>query len=272
MTIFIISFFYTCFGDIMKVYIDLVFFINFFFDFIIIYGTKYILKLHTKLYRIIIGSFIGSLSILLLFISLNNISLFILKLLISIVIIIVSFGRRNFFKNILYFYLISIILGGSIYLHDIAYVYDNKGLIFFNNGLSINIILIIIISPIIIYLYVKENKNYRLRYSNIYTIEIIINNKVYKLKSMLDTGNDLKDPYTKKNIILVNNNIISNINKYIYVPYKALNTSGIIKCFKADRIIINNKIFNNCLIGISNNNFDLEDIDCLLPNKLREDL
>ncbi|MBR3049325.1 MAG: sigma-E processing peptidase SpoIIGA [Bacilli bacterium] len=63
----------------MKVYIDLVFFINFFFDFIIIYGTKYILKLHTKLYRIIMGSFIGSLSILLLFISLNNISLFILK-------------------------------------------------------------------------------------------------------------------------------------------------------------------------------------------------
>ena len=160
----------------MKIYIDLVLIINFFFDFIIIYGTKYILKLHTKLYRILLGSIFGSLSILLLFISLNNLSLFILKFVISIFIILITFGRRNFLKNFLYFYLISIILGGSIYLLDIAYIYDNKGLIFLNNGLSINFIIILIISPIIIYLYVKENKSYRLKYSNIYSIEICIDN------------------------------------------------------------------------------------------------
>ncbi len=256
----------------MKIYIDLVLIINFFFDFIIIYGTKYILKLHTKLYRILLGSIFGSLSILLLFISLNNISLFILKLIISIFIILITFGRRNFFKNFLYFYLISIILGGSIYLLDIAYIYDNKGLIFLNNGLSINFIIILIISPIIIYLYLKENKNYRLKYSNIYSIEICIDNKIYKLKSMLDTGNNLKDPYTKKNIIILNNNIKINKNRFIYVPYKALNTSGIIKCFKPDRIIINNKIFNNCLVGISKDKLNMSDIDCILPNDLKEDL
>ena len=89
---------------------------------------------------------------------------------------------------------------------------------------------------------------------------------------MLDTGNNLKDPYTKKNIIILNNNIKINKNRFIYVPYKALNTSGIIKCFKPDRIIINNKIFNNCLVGISKDKLNISDIDCILPNDLKEDL
>lgn len=256
----------------MKIYLDLVFLINFLIDFIILFATKCILKETTKIIRILLGSIVGSLSILLLFISLNSFSLFVLKLLLSILIILTTFGRRNFFKNFIYFYLISIILGGALYLLDISYTYENKGLIFFSNGLSLNIIIIIIISPIIIYLYISELKSYKNKYSNIYNTEIYINNKIYKLKSMLDTGNNLKDPITKKSVILLNSNIKINKRKFIYVPYKALNTEGIIKCFKPDRVIINDKLFSNCLIGISKDKFCLEDIDCILPNCFKEDL
>ena len=256
----------------MKIYLDLVILVNFFFDFIILYGTKTILKETIKFYRLVLGGLIGSFSIIILFIPLNNITLFLIKLSISILIIIITFGKRNFFKNIVYFYLISIILGGTLYLLDITYVYKNKGLIFFNNGLSINFILILTLSPIIIYLYIKEHKNYNTNYSNIYTTEIIIKNKVYKLKSILDTGNKLKDPYTKRNIILINNNIKIDINKFIYVPYIALNTKGIIKCIKPDKVIINDKIIKKCLIGLSKDNFNLENIDCILPNAIKEDI
>lgn len=256
----------------MKIYLDLVFIINFFFDFIILYGTKIVLKETTKLIKIILGSLIGTVSIILLFISLNNLSLFLIKLFISILMIIITFGKRNLLKNIIYFYLISIILGGSIYLLDNTYIYNNKGLVFINNGLSINIVLIILISPIIIYFYIKEQKTYKNNYSNIYITEIIIKGKVYRLKSMLDTGNKLKDPYTNKNILLINNNIKLNIDKFIYVPYIALNTKGIIKCIKPDKVIVNNKIINKCLIGLSKDNFNLENIDCILPNDIKEDL
>ncbi|MBQ2640101.1 MAG: sigma-E processing peptidase SpoIIGA [Bacilli bacterium] len=256
----------------MKIYLDLLLIINFFFDFIIIYGTKYILKITTKLYRIILGSLFGSLTIILLFLPLNSLLLFVYKILISIFIILISFGKRNFFKNLLYFYLISIILGGSLYLLDITYVYDNTGLVFFSNGLSINFLFIIIASPIIIYLYIKENKSYKNMYSNIYNTKIIINNNTYLLKSILDTANNLKDPYSSKNIILVNSNINIYKEKFLYVPYKALNTNGIIKCFKPNKVIINNKEFKNCLIGVSKDKFCLGDIDCILPSYFKEDL
>lgn len=256
----------------MKIYLDLVFLINFFFDFIIIYATKMVLKEIVPFRRIILGTLVASGSILLLFIPLNNITLFLLKLVISIVIILSTFGRRNFFKNLTYFYLISIILGGVLYLFDISYTYKNKGLIFYHNGLSLNFLVIILISPIIIYWYVKETKKYKTKYSNIYNVEIYINNKVYKVKAMLDTGNNLVDPYSKKSVILVNNNIKINKSKFIYVPYKALNTKGIIKCYKPDRVIVGDVLFTKCLIGISNDKFSLGEVDCILPNSFKEEL
>ena len=56
----------------MTVYVDLVFLINFIIDFYILSGVKFILKRNTKNYRIILGTFVGSLSIFLLFFKLST--------------------------------------------------------------------------------------------------------------------------------------------------------------------------------------------------------
>ena len=88
-------FIYNFFGDLMKVYLDLVMILNFFIDFILLLSVKIILKRNIKLNRIIYGSFIGGLSILLLFFNINSFILFIAKVLISIIMIIISFGYRN---------------------------------------------------------------------------------------------------------------------------------------------------------------------------------
>lgn len=258
----------------MKIYLDLVIFLNFFFDFLILFGVRVILKKHTRLKRLLLGALVGSLTIFSLFIPFTTITLFFLKILLSIIIILVTFGKKGFFQNIVYFYLISIILGGSLYLFNISFFYENKGLMFYKSGITINLILIMIVSPIIIYLYVKENKNYKNTYSNIYEVKIYINSKLYQLKGMLDTGNKLCDPYKKRSVIILNKNISINTDqlKFIYVPYKALNTQGVIKCYIPDEVIIDNHVFTNTLIGISKDDINLEDVDCILPNKYKEDL
>lgn len=258
----------------MKIYLDIILIINSLFDFLILFGVKTLLKEKASIKRLILGSIIGNMTLILLFISINKITLFIYKLLVSCIIIIVSFGKNNFIKDIIYFYLISIILGGSIYLINNNFSYVNNGLLFINNGYILNILIIIILFPIIIYLYVKEHKEYKNIYNYIYNVFIYINNNKYNLKGMIDTGNELIDPYKKRKIIIINNNIKINTNNlsYIYVPYKALNTSGIIKCFKTDYIMINNKKINNILIGISNDNIYLNNVDCILPNIIREEI
>ena len=75
----------------MKVYLDLVMFINFFLDFLLLLGVSILLKRNVKLGKIIFGAFIGGLSILILFFKMNSIELFLFKFVISIVMILVSF-------------------------------------------------------------------------------------------------------------------------------------------------------------------------------------
>lgn len=258
----------------MTIYLDLVFFINFFFDFILLTATKYILKQSVKIYRLILGSLVGSFSILLLFLNINSFELFLFKIIISIMMILISFGKNDFFKNYLYFYIISIFLGGSMYFLNYTFSSKNKGLIFFSNGLSINFIVMIILSPIIIYYYVKEYKRYKNTITNCYCVELCINHKKYNLKGYLDTGNTLSDPYKKRGVVLLNLDRfkVKKSNNIIYVPYKTITSHGVIECFRVDKIIINHKEFTNLLIGNTKNLFQLENADCILPNMIREEL
>lgn len=235
----------------MKIYYEEVFILNFLLDFMILYGTKRVLKRNNKLIRVVVGSIIGSFTTFLLFIDLNNFLLLILKIIISFFLVFIVFGYRNIIKNIIYFYLLSIIIGGSAYLLNI----NNK---FF----------LVISSFIVIGVLIKEFLSYKEIYSNKYLVTIFINHKKYSFEGFIDTGNRLVDPISKKSVVLVNLNI--NSSNFIYVPYKALNTSGVIKCIKPDRLIIGNKEFD-CLVGISKDKFSLEE-NCILPNKLKEEL
>ena len=249
----------------MKIYLDLVFLLNFFFDFLLLYGTSKILKEMVPIKRLVLGSVVASLSVFLLFIKLNSVSLFLIKVIISIGIILTTFGKKNFIKNISYFYLLSIVLGGSLYLLNISFTYRNQGILF------INFILLIIVSPIIIFCYVKEHILYKNTYGNIYEVLIIKNNKKYKLMGLLDTGNRLKDPYKGRSVILVNNDILME-GDIVYVPYKALNTTGVIKCYKVDKVIVEEKEFSNCLVGISKDKIAIDGVECILPNIFKEEL
>ena len=256
----------------MKVYLDLVFFINFFFDFFILLATKVVLKEVVPLWRIFLGSLVASCSIFLLFLSLSNLGLFLVKIIISVVIVLVTFGRSNFLSDIIYFYLISMILGGFLYLFDISFTYQNKGVVFFGNGLGLNLVVIVILAPIFLFFYSKQYQKDKVKMSITHSVEIYVGHKVYYLKGMLDTGNQLKDPCTGKSVILINSTVGIPMPRYFYVPYKALNTEGVIPCCKVERVIVDDHVFSKCLIGISKDRFSLGGVDCILPNQFKEDL
>ena len=129
-------FFYNIFGDYMKIYLDLVMILNFAIDFILLLTVSLILKRNVKITRIMLGAFIGGVSILFLFFNVNSVVLFLFKLIISILMIIMSFGFRDIkytLVNLLYLYMSSIILGGFLYLLNLEFSYKHIGIIFFNN-------------------------------------------------------------------------------------------------------------------------------------------
>lgn len=188
--------------------------------------------------------------------------------------LIITFKYKNLkytFLNLLYLMILSIILGGSLYLIDIEIGYDNVGMIFFTNGKSINIFILILISFIIILIYTKIAKKYKKDIRFNYEVILYLNNKKINLTGYLDSGNSLKDPYFNKPIIIVNSNIKLPDNNFILVPFKTINSNGLLKCIKANKIYIKDiGYIYDCFIGISPQKFNLKGVDIILNKDLME--
>jgi len=263
----------------MTVYVDLVFILNFLFDFLLLFATGIILRRQTDLKRLFLGSLVGSITTLSLFISISSFLLFLVKVLISFVMVILVFRFKDIrytLKNMFYLYTASIILGGFLYFLNIQFSYDNSGLVFYFHGLSINFIVLIILSPIIIYAYVKQFMEIRNNYCNYYNVDLYLKSgEVIGITGFVDTGNKLIDPYKKRPIILVNKSLLNfdyeNYNNILLVPYDSLNNHGILKCIVPDKIFIQGVGFKkNFLIGISNEEIKIDGIDCILSTRVLE--
>ena len=243
----------------MIIYIDLIIILNFFIDLFLLMGVDILLKRKSKFIKIFLSSILGAISTLLLFYINNNYTLILYKFVISIFMVLIAFRYESFkyFKdNLVWLYILSIILAGSIYLFSDSVSLNNKGLVFEGNGLKINLILLIILGPFIIYKYIKENKKYQNTYSNYYNISIYYDDTILNGIGFLDTGNNLKDPYFKRPIILVNKKLIkNNINTYL-VPFYSVNNNDLLEVFKPKKIIVNNKTIKNVSIGLSDVNMD----------------
>ena len=120
-----VLFLYSDSGGNMKIYLDVVFFINFMFDLLLLISVGLERKNLPRLRRFLLGAFLGSLSLIFLFFNMNSIILFLLKVVVSIFMVLGTFGYHNkdhFFFNIKSHYGSSIILGGMLY-YEISVFY-----------------------------------------------------------------------------------------------------------------------------------------------------
>ena len=247
----------------MVIYIDLLIILNFIFDYLLLLTTAIILKRKINKLRIAISSIVGELSIILLIFNINYIILIISKIILAILLNIIAFNYKDIkytFNNLIYFYMLSIILAGFIYFLKI------------NN---INYFFSLLIAPLVLYIYYHQNKRIITNYKNYYKLKIVFkNNKEINCTGYLDTGNKLIDPISNKPIILLDKRLckgVIQIRTPIYVPYNVLNNHGLLSCIKPKYIEIENKKVDKVLIGIMENNINIDGIDCILNNKILEE-
>ena len=247
----------------MIIYIDFIIIINFIFDFLILKTISITLKRTTTTKKLILSSLIGELSILLFYFNNKLIILLIFKILLAIIMNIIAFTYQNLkttVENLSYFYMISIIIAGFIY---------------FLKQQNINYFLCIFLVPIILLIYKKQTKKLKATLQNYYQITIDFDdNNILNLTAYLDTGNTLIDPITKKPIVILDKKLTQNLIKIrspILVPIKVLNNTSLLQCIKPKSIIIENKQYTKVLIGLSNDNLNLNGAECLLNLKLMEE-
>jgi len=252
----------------MKIYIDILFLINFTYDYLILSLVNIVLRRNIKVSRLLMGALVGSISTFSIFIPLfNNL---IVTLVISLIMITITFKYKDLIylkNNIIYFYMISVIFGGTLYLVNLKYNNFYNPVDIYQRKILINFIGIIVIGIITYFLYKYTYKNNIINHQNYYNLKYLMNDKLIELSGFYDSGNLLKDPYKGRPIILINKEILKCDIKNkspIYVPCHMINYDVLIKCYKPKLLIINDKVINNCLLGLWENTYHYDGINAII--------
>ena len=199
----------------MTIYLDIVFLENVFINYTILIATTMLLKQKFKFGKALISSAVGGIASIILFLIKSSLLIEIsLKILISVIMILIVYGKKKFLRNILFFYLTSLVFGGvaTIIIFSIKPESLNISEKFSNGNILIkNIIKASIISTVVIFIVSKLIKNSELKKRNIYDLEIFYKGKMLKIKAFLDSGNLLKEPITGKSVIIVEKDSLKGI-------------------------------------------------------------
>lgn len=270
----------------MTVYLDVVFFENIILNYIIILSTAIISKSKINTKKIIFSSAIGGIfSILNYVINFNLISSVCIKIIMSIIMMIIAFNDNSIkkvVKQIVFFYLVSFTFGGIAFM--LLFIINPENLIINNNHfVGTYPIKIAVISGgigfIIISITTKIIKDRISKKNMICDLEIFYKGKCKKVKTMIDTGNLLKEPISQADVIIVekeslkeivSKEILENMTKILkgswiedatvhsykfkLIPFSSLgNDNGLLIGFKPDYVKIyfdEEFLRNDVIIGI----------------------
>ena len=209
----------------MTVYLDVIFLENLIINYIILYATGIILKIQIKNLKIFFASLIGAIySIIYYIVQLGLYSNFIIKLILSVVMIYIAFNSTSFkmlAKQVLLFYLVSFVFGGAtiaiIYMVNSQNITIQNG-VFIGNYTMVTVCIGIIIAYIVVIIAFKMVKTKISKKDLICDIEVKINGKGIMTKGMIDTGNLLKEPITNLPVIVMEYTLL-----YDVIPREILN-------------------------------------------------
>lgn len=209
----------------MTIYIDIVLIENLIMNYIILLATGIVAKIQIKHIRLIIASLLGAIYTVISYMKVLEIySNFLLKLLLSIIIIYIAYNpqrMRKMWKMLLIFYMISFVFGGAAF----ALIYFIKPQdIIMKNGLFLGtyplktVILGAIVAFSLIIGTFKILKSKISKKNIICNIEINLNNKKIKTNALIDTGNMLKEPFSNTPVVVIEKTLL-----YDCMPKEILN-------------------------------------------------
>ena len=262
----------------MTIYLDIVIIENLIMNYIILYATSIIAKKKIKQTRAFIASIIGTIYVIMLYITkLPIYSSIISKIILSIIMVYIMFKPESIkmlINNLLLFYLTSFVFGGAstalIYLIKPEEILMKNGVFLGTYTLKtvflggvMGLFLIVITFNIVRSKITKKDM--------FYNIEIYLEDKKVETKAMIDTGNLLKEPITNIPVIIVEHTLLYDViekeilnnleeilsgnlegipenvkNKYLsklkVIPFKSLGKeNGMLLGIKIDKVILENE-------------------------------
>lgn len=249
------------------IYIDILISVNLFINYFTLKATSKFLYLKSSKIKMVLAALLGAVYSLYILLPYKNIfSSMIIKFLMSVTIILVAFGLQNkktFIKCIVCFYSINFAFSGCILA--LWFIFRPNGLIVNNGMVYFNISpLILITLTVLSYTLISIINKFigKQESTSLYKkIHISISKKEIVLNAKIDTGNNLKEPFSNLPVIVVNRAKINDLipkdiqlltaqdllnpqkiqnvsTKLRLIPFKTISSEGILPAFKPDYIII----------------------------------
>ncbi len=284
----------------MTVYLDILILENMAINFIILAATSHFSRIKVSTLKLVLGAFIGAAYVIAAFYPGFHICFTLVgKLLLSMVIIAVTFWPeklRDFLRLLAIFYLVSFVFGGAAFA--LFYFSDSGGSVY--NGvfyIESFPLKLLVISMVIAYLVIKWSwsfvKTRMIKEDVMVPISIEFGGNSVSVKSLIDTGNSLRDPIsnlpvvvveytavkellpseiseafkdrTEENLELLSETIIKTdwASRFRLIPFNSLGKeNGMLIGFKPDRVEVGaedeRKDYSDVIVGIYNNNLSCD--------------
>ena len=163
---------------------------------------------------------------------------------------------KQFAKRVFFLFAITFLFGGVTYA---VYIFFDKDILIYSNGIiyfdvdMTFLVICTVISYFVITIITKYTDKKSSRNKEYY-VTIENNGKSVSCMGLMDTGNNLREPFSDYPVIMVDKSIFSQLytcETMRIIPISTVNGESIIKAFKPQKLSIENFITDKVYIGES---------------------
>ncbi len=256
------SFFYVVIYLI--VYVDILVILNTLVNYFILLAIRKITHSYTKRWRIALGAFVGGISSLLLFLEHLNIFMTVLKVLSGVLMIIVTFEIKTLkllLKRLFFLFVITFLFGGVTYA---IYIFFDKDILLYSNGIiyfDVDMTFLVICSVIsyCVITFITKYTDKKASKNTEYYVTIENNGKTVSCMALMDTGNNLREPFSDYPVIMADESVFNQLysdETIRVIPISTVNGESIIRSFRPQRVTIGKFTTDRVYIGESGSTLD----------------
>lgn len=247
----------------MTVYVDVLLLINTLVNYFMLLGVKIITRAQSKRIRLVMGALAGGISALSVFLNLGFV-VTLIKILTAALMVRIAFpfiSVKVYFKRCVWLFIISAVFSGiclAVYLlFDTDLMIYSNGTVYFDIDITfLTVCTVISYGAITLILRFTDKKKPSKQY---YPITLISGDEKVTLRGFMDTGNNLKEPFSFAPVIVTNEAIYKKLysasknRKERIIPVSTVNGGGIMTAFRLDVVVFAEKEIHNIYLGCGEN-------------------
>lgn len=245
---------------VLTVYVDVLIILNTLVNYFMLLSIRKITRAHTSRWRIVWGSLAGGASSMLIFLEDLGVVMSLLKLLTAILMIVITFGikpLKSLLKKLFWLFAISFVFGGLMFA---VYIFFDTDILIYTNGIiyfDIDVTFLVVCSVFsyIVITVITKFTDKKAPKSQEYYITIQQNGKSMTCKALMDTGNNLREPFSAFPVIMAEKKLFNQFSipheKLRLIPITTVNGESLIKAFRPDSLQIGEYVTDKVYIGES---------------------